>query len=75
MAPKRKSGEVATSSAVAEKKKKPATAAASSATTNVKKGDGDWVMSVLKEPALTKLCTDGYLPHTDQLTVRMPSSK
>ena len=75
MAPKRKAGEVATSSAAAGKSKKLTIAAASTVTIDLKKHDGDWVMSVLKVPALTKLRTDGLLPPSDQLDVRVPSSK
>ena len=33
------------------------------------------MMSVLKEPALTKLRTDEFLPPADKLAVRVPSSK
>ena len=75
MAPKRKASEVATSSAVAGKSKKPAVAATSTATTDLKKGDGDWVMSVVKQAVLTKLRNDGFLPPADKLAVRSPSSK
>ena len=71
MAPKRKAptGEAATSGAVDMKGKKAATAATSAATTDLKKGDGDWVKSTLKEPALTKLYQNDFVPPVDQLTV------
>ena len=49
---------------MAPKRKAPTSEAA---TSDLKKGDGDWVRSTLKEPALTKLRTDGFVPPVDQL--------
>ena len=75
MAPKRKASEGATSSAAAGKSKKLAAAAASAAIADLQKGDGDWTLSTVKETMPTKLRNDDFLPPTDILTVRTPSSK
>ena len=75
MVPKRKASEGATSGATAGKSKKLAAAAASAATTDLKKGDGDWVLSTVKEDALTTLRNDDFLPPADKLSVCAPSSK
>ena len=75
MAPKRKQSEGAPTGTVASKSKKLAAATASAAATDLKKGDDDWALSSVKEAALTKLHTDGFLPPADKLAVRAPSSK
>ena len=75
MAPKRKQGEGTATSAAAGKSKKYAAAVSASTATDLKKGDGDWATSSVKEVTLTKLHTDGYLPPADKLLARAPSPK
>ena len=75
MAPKRKNDDGTAASAAARKSKKEAAAASASTTTNLKKGEGDWTSSAVKEATLTKLRNDGFLPSADKLRVRAPSAK
>ena len=73
MAPKRK---VDDGAGVAGKKNKKQVAAASGSTAaDLKKGEGDWTSSSVKDTALTKLRNDGFLPPSNELRVRAPSAK
>ena len=73
MAPKRK---VDDGAGVAGKKNKKQVAAASGSTAaDLKKGEGDWTSSSVKDAALTKLRNDGFLPPSNELRVRAPSAK
>ena len=75
MAPKRKNDDGTTAGAAGKKNKKQAAAASGSTTTDLKKGEGDWTSSSVKDAALTKLRNDGFLPPSDELRVRAPSAK
>ena len=75
MAPKRKQGDGTAAGAAAGKSKKHAAAASASTATDLKKGEGDWATSSVKEATLTKLRNDGFLPPADRLLVRAPSPK
>ena len=74
MAPKRKAAtaDAPAADAAALKGKKTA-AGASAPVVDLKKSDGDWVKSTLKEAHLDKLREEGMLPPADQLFVRAPS--
>ena len=75
MAPKRKNDDGAAAGAAARKSKKQAATASASTATDLKKGEGDWTTSAVKEATLTKLRNDGFLPPADKLRVRAPSAK
>ena len=75
MAPKRKNDDGTVAGAVARKNKKQIAAAFGSTATDLKKSEGDWTSSSVKEATLTKLRTDGFLPSADKLRVRAPSVK
>ena len=59
----------------ARKSKKQTAAASASTATDLKKGEGDWMSSAVKEATLSKLCNDGFLPSADKLCVHAPSAK
>ena len=75
MAPKRKNDDGTAAGAAARKSKKQTAVASASTATDLKKGEGDWTSSAVKEVTLTKLRNDGFLPPADRLLVRAPSSK
>ena len=75
MAPKRKNDDGTAAGATARKSKKQAAAASGSTATDLKKGEGDWTSSSVKETTLTRLRNDGFLPSADKLRVRAPSAK
>ena len=75
MAPKRKNDDAATAGAAARKSKKQAATAYASTATDLKKGEGDWTTSTVKEAMLIKLRNDGFLPSADKLCARAPSAK
>ena len=56
-------------------KGKKTVAGASAPVVDLKKSDGDWVKSTIKEAHLDKLREEGMLPPADQLFVRAPSPK
>ena len=75
MAPKRKNDDGTAAGAVARKDKKQVAAASGSTAADLKKGEGDWTPSSVKETTLTKLRNDGFLPPADKLRARAPSAK
>ena len=75
MAPKRNYGEGKAAGAAARKSKKHAVTVSASTATDLKKGEGDWTTSSVKEATLTKLRNEGFLPSADRLLVCAPSSK
>ena len=75
MAPKRMNDDGTATGAAARKNKKQAAAASGSIATDLKKGEGDWTSSSVKEITLTKLRNDGFLPPADKLRARAPSAK
>ena len=75
MAPKWKNDDGTGAGAVARKNKKQVAAASGSTATDLKKGEGDWTSSSVKETTLTKLRNDGFLPSADKLRARAPSAK
>ena len=75
MAPKRKNDDGAAARVAARKSKKAAATASGSTTADLKKGEGDWTSSSVKEANLTKLRNDGFLPPADKLRTRAPSAK
>ena len=75
MAPKRKDDDGTVADAATRRSKKQAAAASGSTTADLKKGEGDWTSSSMKEPALAKLRDDGFLPPADKLRARAPSAK
>ena len=76
MAPKRKVAAAdAPATDAATLKGKKTVAGASAPVVDLKKSDGNWVKSTLKEAHLDKLREEGMLPPADQLFVRAPSPK
>ena len=72
---KRSASTAAVAPDAAAKKGKKIAASTSMAAVDLKKTNGDWMKSTLKEAQLDKLREDGLLPPSDQLFVRAPSPK